>query len=72
MFFQHIKSHPCEGEWNKVAPLRILSLDIECAGRKGHFPEVITLGTLPGWNPFICINSSKHHSGFTYSLSSKE
>lgn len=38
--FNHIKSHPCKGEWNKVAPLRILSFDIECAGRKGHFPEV--------------------------------
>ncbi|CAM9213746.1 unnamed protein product [Choristocarpus tenellus] len=39
VFFNHLKSHPCEGEWNKVAPLRILSFDIECAGRKGHFPE---------------------------------
>lgn len=40
VFFNHLKSHPCQGEWNKVAPLRILSFDIECAGRKGHFPEV--------------------------------
>lgn len=40
IFFNHMKSHPCKGEWNKVAPLRILSFDIECAGRKGHFPEV--------------------------------
>eukprot|EP00904_Undaria_pinnatifida_P011202 jgi/Undpi1/7211/HiC_scaffold_22.g09684.m1 len=39
VFFNHMKSHPCKGEWNKVAPLRILSFDIECAGRKGHFPE---------------------------------
>ncbi|CAM9235239.1 unnamed protein product, partial [Sphacelaria rigidula] len=39
VFFNYMKSHPCEGEWNKVAPLRILSFDIECAGRKGHFPE---------------------------------
>jgi len=31
-------SHPCEGEWLKVAPLRIVSFDIECAGRKGIFP----------------------------------
>ena len=23
----------------KIAPLRILSFDIECQGRKGHFPE---------------------------------
>jgi DNA polymerase delta subunit 1 len=28
-----------EGEWNRIAPLRILSFDIECQGRKGHFPE---------------------------------
>ncbi|CAE6417480.1 unnamed protein product [Rhizoctonia solani] len=34
-----IKSYPAEGEWSKVAPLRILSFDIECAGRKGIFPE---------------------------------
>lgn len=40
VFFNYMKSHPCKGEWNKVAPLRILSFDIECAGRKGHFPEV--------------------------------
>ena len=32
-------SHAPEGEWAKVAPLRILSFDIECAGRKGIFPE---------------------------------
>ena len=29
-------SHPAEGEWAKVAPFRILSFDIECAGRKGN------------------------------------
>ncbi|KAI0031276.1 DNA polymerase family B-domain-containing protein [Vararia minispora EC-137] len=32
-------SHPAEGAWSKIAPLRILSFDIECAGRKGIFPE---------------------------------
>ncbi|KAG7443660.1 uncharacterized protein BT62DRAFT_988235 [Guyanagaster necrorhizus] len=32
-------SHAPEGDWSKVAPLRILSFDIECAGRKGIFPE---------------------------------
>ncbi|XP_063979553.1 DNA polymerase delta catalytic subunit isoform X2 [Diachasmimorpha longicaudata] len=32
-------SHAPEGEWSKVAPFRILSFDIECAGRKGIFPE---------------------------------
>uniref|UniRef100_A0A8C5Q3P7 DNA polymerase n=1 Tax=Leptobrachium leishanense TaxID=445787 RepID=A0A8C5Q3P7_9ANUR len=32
-------SHHAEGEWQKIAPLRVLSFDIECAGRKGIFPE---------------------------------
>jgi DNA polymerase delta subunit 1 len=32
-------SHLTEGEWSDIAPLRILSFDIECAGRKGIFPE---------------------------------
>lgn len=32
-------AHEPEGDWSRVAPLRILSFDIECAGRKGVFPE---------------------------------
>ncbi|KAI4189296.1 MAG: hypothetical protein L6R41_001565 [Letrouitia leprolyta] len=32
-------AHPNDGEWAKMAPLRIMSFDIECAGRKGIFPE---------------------------------
>ncbi|SCV68659.1 BQ2448_780 [Microbotryum intermedium] len=32
-------SHAPEGEWSHIAPLRVLSFDIECAGRKGIFPE---------------------------------
>ena len=32
-------SHAPNDEWSKIAPLRILSFDIECAGRKGIFPE---------------------------------
>ncbi|XP_022082871.1 DNA polymerase delta catalytic subunit-like [Acanthaster planci] len=32
-------SHPADGDWQKVAPFRILSFDIECAGRRGVFPE---------------------------------
>lgn len=31
--------HSAEGEWSHTAPLRILSFDIECAGRVGIFPE---------------------------------
>ncbi|KAJ1965510.1 DNA-directed DNA polymerase delta [Dispira parvispora] len=34
-----ISHPPDELEWAKIAPLRILSFDIECAGRKGIFPE---------------------------------
>ncbi|KAF8899613.1 DNA polymerase family B-domain-containing protein [Gymnopilus junonius] len=32
-------SHSPEGDWQKIAPLRILSFDIECSGRKGIFPD---------------------------------
>jgi DNA polymerase delta subunit 1 len=37
--FEEFMSHPAEGDWQKIAPLRILSFDIECAGRRGIFPE---------------------------------
>lgn len=37
--FDSFISHAPEGNWSKIAPLRILSFDIECAGRKGIFPE---------------------------------
>lgn len=37
--YRDIIAHPIDGEWAKMAPLRILSFDIECAGRKGVFPE---------------------------------
>jgi DNA polymerase delta subunit 1 len=32
-------SHAPDDDWSEIAPLRILSFDIECAGRKGAFPE---------------------------------
>eukprot|EP01035_Chromulina_nebulosa_P020984 gene20984-27193_t len=31
--------HASEGNWSTIAPMRILSFDIECQGRKGHFPD---------------------------------
>lgn len=34
-----VVAHKPEGQWNKIAPFRVLSMDIECQGRKGHFPE---------------------------------
>lgn len=37
--YTNIISHLPEGEWAKIAPLRVLSFDIECAGRPGIFPE---------------------------------
>ena len=37
--FRDMVAHSNDGEWAKMAPLRILSFDIECAGRKGIFPE---------------------------------
>ena len=46
--WEKVISHAPEGEWSAVAPLRILSFDIECAGRKGIFPE-------PNHDPIIQI-----------------
>lgn len=37
--YDSLVSHAPDGEWQRIAPLRILSFDIECMGRKGHFPE---------------------------------
>ena len=45
-----------EGEYSKMAPLRILSFDIECAGRKGIFPE-------PNHDPIIQIANMVTRSG---------
>jgi DNA polymerase delta subunit 1 len=39
VFYNNLKPHECVGEWSSIAPLRILSFDIECQGRKGHFPD---------------------------------
>lgn len=34
-----ITNHEPVDQWLAIAPMRILSFDIECLGRKGHFPE---------------------------------
>ncbi len=39
MSYRDLIAHKPVGEWSKMAPLRTLSFDIECAGRKGIFPE---------------------------------
>ncbi|OAY64752.1 DNA polymerase delta catalytic subunit [Ananas comosus] len=60
--YSQLISHAPEGECSKLAPFRILSFDIECAGRKGLFPEpthdpviqIANLVTLQGVDkPFI-------------------
>lgn len=53
-------SHAPDGEWSTVAPLRILSFDIECAGRKGIFPEAET-------DPVIQIANMVTRQGTSYS-----
>lgn len=37
--YDSIENLGVDGEWQTLAPFRILSFDIECAGRKGHFPQ---------------------------------
>ncbi|MCK9356596.1 MAG: hypothetical protein M0R22_05575 [Dehalococcoidia bacterium] len=36
--YARIENLGVEGEWSKVAPVRVLSFDIECAAKKGMFP----------------------------------
>jgi len=33
--YNNVECHPCEGEFASIAPLRILSFDIECCSEKG-------------------------------------
>ena len=35
--WEEMIAHTPEGDWSKIAPFRILSYDIECAGRKGMY-----------------------------------
>lgn len=60
--YKDLISHPAEGEWSHSAPLRIISFDIECAGRPGVFPEpehdpVIQIANVVGvagaYKPFV-------------------
>jgi len=36
--YNHVQGLPCEGEYSKLAPMRILSFDIECSAEAGKFP----------------------------------
>ena len=38
MNYNNVEGLPCEGEYSKLAPLRILSFDIECSAEAGKFP----------------------------------
>jgi DNA polymerase delta subunit 1 len=39
IYHNELVAHESVGRWMGIAPIRILSFDIECQGRKGHFPE---------------------------------
>ena len=41
VYYNYIQSHTCIGIYNAIAPIRILSFDIECQGRKGVFPDAL-------------------------------
>jgi DNA polymerase delta subunit 1 len=36
--YKSIVVHKCENEYARIAPLRILSFDIECLSERGKFP----------------------------------
>ncbi|KAJ1460963.1 DNA polymerase family B-domain-containing protein [Pelagophyceae sp. CCMP2097] len=54
--FDSVVAHAPEGAWSKLAPIRILAFDIECAGRKGHFPDALH-------DPVIQISCVVHEQG---------
>jgi DNA polymerase delta subunit 1 len=35
--YRDLVAHAPEGEWSAIAPLRIISFDIECSGRREFF-----------------------------------
>ena len=39
VWFSDIVAHAPDGDYLSIAPMRILSFDIECSGRPGVFPE---------------------------------
>jgi DNA polymerase delta subunit 1 len=39
VYYTDLVSHVAEGPWSLIPKLRVLSFDIECAGRKGVFPD---------------------------------
>ena len=57
-------AHAPDGEWLKMAPMRVLSFDIECAGRKGVFPtpdmdcviQIANVVKVPGSDEVVCRN----------------
>ena len=47
MYYNNIIPHECTGVWSSIAPLRILSFDIECEGRQGiPFIKVLIIVTI--------------------------
>ena len=38
-FYNVVVSHETIGIYSTISPFRVLSFDIECQGRKGHFPD---------------------------------
>lgn len=39
VFYNNVVKQPSVGQYSGIAPVRILSYDIECQGRKGTFPD---------------------------------
>ena len=47
VYYNNIIPHECTGVWSSIAPLRILSFDIECEGRQGiPFIKVLIIVTI--------------------------
>lgn len=53
----------CDQEWSQIPPLRILSMDIEAQGQKGHFPDPRTDPCIQIASIFQLSNGSENKIG---------
>lgn len=56
--YDDMLAHAPEGDWQKIAPFRILSFDIECSSARGHFPEATRDPVIQIANVITCQGAS--------------
>jgi DNA polymerase elongation subunit (family B) len=65
---KHVVAHPIEGAYETVVPQAVMSTDIECAGRDGHFPKAEDNHVIQICNVVHDGGSGKAHHQYAFSL----